>query len=162
MSSPPVVGYSSWGRRPSISSQASHEAAHPVGSGAPRCPRNTGPDGKQLSSSVGSASHREPLRSFIHGSDREPLGKFLLLESIKANLSNFANQPPSTAHSRRAPFARTLPNWPLISSPTRKTGAASPSFAGDVLSRLKQHSQTTPYLPLSRAPRAAAGARLSP
>ncbi|KAK3900938.1 sulfate transporter family-domain-containing protein [Staphylotrichum tortipilum] len=70
--SSPVFGYSSWGRHrsSSISSQTSHhDDQQPAASSPPN------QDARHLlSSSVGSVTHREPLRSFIHSSVRGHLG----------------------------------------------------------------------------------------
>ncbi|KAK4154726.1 sulfate transporter family-domain-containing protein [Chaetomidium leptoderma] len=75
--SSPALGYSSWGRRrSSASSQASHEEEQPAASSPPQFSQDPSNDAKQLSSSVGSVAHREPIRSFIHGSFRGHLGEF--------------------------------------------------------------------------------------
>jgi len=99
--SSPAFGYASWGRRrSSISSQASHEEEHPANSN----------DARQLSSSVGSASHREPIRSFIHGTVRErlaPLDSAQSARSVREDTAELATYFLSDKKdSRETPFLR--------------------------------------------------------
>ncbi|KAL2141211.1 hypothetical protein VTI28DRAFT_2670 [Corynascus sepedonium] len=76
---------SSWGRRPSsASSQASQDDETPAASGHSQLSRRVSNDGKLLSSSVGSVSHREPIRSFIHGTVRGRLAPLDSAESARS------------------------------------------------------------------------------
>ncbi|KAK0731451.1 sulfate transporter family-domain-containing protein [Lasiosphaeris hirsuta] len=76
--SSPVFGFSSWRRKrsPSLFSQDTQENAQAalLSPSLPQIVPVSSNDGRFLSSSVGSANYREPIRSFIHGSVRENLG----------------------------------------------------------------------------------------
>ena len=82
--SSPAVGFSSWRRSPrrssSVSQYASAQEEIESSSSSTTIPTRpgeepTGNEGHQLySTSVNSVAHREPLRSFIHGSVRGNLG----------------------------------------------------------------------------------------
>ncbi|KAL2129854.1 hypothetical protein VTI74DRAFT_7202 [Chaetomium olivicolor] len=91
--SSPAFGFSSWRRRPSASSHVSNDEEQPAASSHTQYSRNPSNDAKQLSSSVGS-SHREPIRSFIHGSVRghlAPLDSAEAARSVRQDTAELAN-----------------------------------------------------------------------
>ncbi|KAK1754983.1 sulfate transporter family-domain-containing protein, partial [Echria macrotheca] len=86
MSSP----FSSWGRVRSSSSLSqdspdTSQTALPSQSNTPyQAAHSSGSDARLLSSSVGSATYREPIRSFIHGSVRDKLAPVDSLQSARS------------------------------------------------------------------------------
>jgi hypothetical protein len=91
MSSPVGYGFSAWRprRAPSVNSQdVQDEVQATPGTHIASPPRSTpfvGGDARLLSSSLSSTSHREPIRSFIHGSVRDHLGNGLSLQASCAH-----------------------------------------------------------------------------
>ncbi|KAK3341395.1 sulfate transporter family-domain-containing protein [Lasiosphaeria hispida] len=86
--SSPIFGFSSWRRKqsPSLLSQDTQDesqAAH-LSPSLPQTVPVSSNDGRFMSSSVGSANYREPIRSFIHGSVRDNLAP---VDSIQSALS---------------------------------------------------------------------------
>ncbi|KAK4238291.1 sulfate transporter family-domain-containing protein [Achaetomium macrosporum] len=110
MSSPTLGSPSPARRRPSVSSQGSHHEAQPTASSHPQCRRNPSNDAKHLSSSVGSVSHREPIRSFIHGSVRghlAPLDSAQSARSVREDTAELASYFLSDKKDGRGvPFLR--------------------------------------------------------
>ncbi|KAK4129485.1 hypothetical protein N657DRAFT_561944 [Parathielavia appendiculata] len=81
-------------RRSSTSSRGSHQGEHPAASSQTQFTRTISSDLKQLSSSVGSVSHREPIRSFIHGAVRghlAPLDSAESARSVREETAELAN-----------------------------------------------------------------------
>lgn len=104
MSSPAAAGYSSWRRFPrrssSVSQYASAQEEIESSSSSTIIPTKPGQDqssneAHQLySTSVNSVAHREPLRSFIHGSVREnlaPVDTYQYAQSVRQDTAELAN-----------------------------------------------------------------------
>ena len=73
MSSPPF-GFSPWRRRTqSADSLSSQEDGQRRGSSPSGLSQQQGGEPRQISSSFSTTAHREPIRSFIHGSFRDNL-----------------------------------------------------------------------------------------
>ncbi|KAK4174705.1 sulfate transporter family-domain-containing protein [Triangularia setosa] len=100
MASPVFGQFSPWTRR--RSSTVSHHSQDPEDqaiSSSPPQPiptqqqQNNNNDGRFLSSSVGSVSHREPMRSYIHGSVRDPahLDSIQSARSVRADTAELAD-----------------------------------------------------------------------
>ncbi|KAK0748078.1 sulfate transporter family-domain-containing protein [Apiosordaria backusii] len=99
MSSPVFGQFSPWAR--SRSSTASHHSQDPEDQDISSTPPQPIPtqqqqnnnDGRFLSSSVGSVSHREPTRSYIHGSIRDParLDNIQSARSVRADTAELAD-----------------------------------------------------------------------
>lgn len=91
MSSPVFGSFSPWKRRrSSVASHTSQEEDQAICS-TPAQPipaqnniNNNNSDGRLLSSSVGSVSHREPTRSYIHGSARDPSIRIDSVQSVQS------------------------------------------------------------------------------
>lgn len=91
MSSPVFVNFSPWKRRrSSVASHISQDedqavpSTHPQPIPAQNTISNNNSDGRLLSSSVGSVSHREPTRSYIHGSVRDPSVRIDSVQSVQS------------------------------------------------------------------------------
>jgi len=86
-------------------------------------------DARPLSSSLGSATYREPIRSFLPGSVRETLGllPYYFVSRLPSQTlvltKNVPDQPPSTASNRRCLFGKIQPSLPATSSRTRRAVA---------------------------------------
>ncbi|KAK0670741.1 sulfate transporter family-domain-containing protein [Cercophora samala] len=100
MSSPVFGQFSPWARR--RSSTVSHHSQDPEDQTITSTPPEPIPttqqqqnnnDGRFLSSSVGSVSHREPTRSYIHGSIRDParLENIQSARSVRADTAELAD-----------------------------------------------------------------------
>ncbi|KAK4202216.1 sulfate transporter family-domain-containing protein [Triangularia verruculosa] len=101
MSSPVFGQFSPWARR--RSSTVSHHSPDPedqaIVTSSPPQPipttqqHQTNKDGRYLSSSVGSVTHREPTRSYIHGSVRDParLDSIQSARSVRADTAELAD-----------------------------------------------------------------------
>ncbi|KAJ9157895.1 Sulfate transporter family protein [Pleurostoma richardsiae] len=111
----PSAGFSPWRRRASsLHSQANQDDTL---SGAPS-PLRTAPqnvtDPKLLSSSLSSANHREPIRSFIHGSVRDNLATLdsaQFARSVREDTAELASYILSDKSAARSPsfLARQRP-----------------------------------------------------
>lgn len=75
--SSPITAFSTWRARSSSFISQTSQDDPPLLSGSPvQTHQNTNTsEARNISSSVGSPSHREPIRSYVHGSVREKLGK---------------------------------------------------------------------------------------
>ncbi|KAK4111977.1 hypothetical protein N656DRAFT_710560 [Canariomyces notabilis] len=105
----PGSGIAPRGRRhSSVSSGDAHEGEHASPSNHLHLPPNTNSEGRHLSSSVGSTGHREPLRSFIHGSVRDhlaPLDSVQSARSVREDTAELASYLLSAKRDGRpAPF----------------------------------------------------------
>ncbi|EGO53027.1 hypothetical protein NEUTE1DRAFT_73236 [Neurospora tetrasperma FGSC 2508] len=114
--SSPAVGFSSWRRSPRRSSSVSQYASaqEEIESSSPSktiptrpCQDPTSNEAHQLySTSVNSVAHREPLRSFIHGSVREnlaPLDSYQYAQSVRQDTAELANYFLSDPKDRQSP-----------------------------------------------------------
>ncbi|KAL2165282.1 hypothetical protein VTH06DRAFT_579 [Thermothelomyces fergusii] len=132
MSSPGLAR--SWGRRSSIASSfASQEEEPASASNQLQLSRKPSNDGKQLSSPVGSVTHREPLRSFIHGTIRGRLAPRDSAESARSVREEtveiadyFLSDKPDTRGSpfppRRARSASSPTPRPSVELPGAESG----------------------------------------
>jgi SulP family sulfate permease len=113
--SSPAFGHSWVRRHSSTSSQVSDEEEQEQAGASGRN------DGKQLSSSVGSVTHREPIRSFIHGTVRghlAPLDSAESARSVREQTAELANYFLSDKKDGRgSPFLRQARS---ASSPTTR------------------------------------------
>ncbi|KAK1515387.1 cyclic nucleotide-binding domain-containing protein [Colletotrichum paranaense] len=112
MSSPNFAGFSPWRRRAaSLSSQRSQRNSAEINPENPLLSpgRNSqnAPDSRTLLSSSVSSSHREPIRSFIHGNVRDHLGKHPVVGAYVIQDTQPANML-SVAPVDSAQFARSV------------------------------------------------------
>ncbi|KAK4105759.1 hypothetical protein N658DRAFT_483179 [Parathielavia hyrcaniae] len=94
MSSSSVSHFPQERRCSSSSSRNSRQGEQLAASNHPQLARNISNDAKQLSSSAGSVSHREPIRSFIHGTVRghlTPLDSAESARSVREETAELAN-----------------------------------------------------------------------
>ncbi|KAK0657214.1 sulfate transporter family-domain-containing protein [Cercophora newfieldiana] len=118
--SSPVFGFSSWRRRSSSlqsqDSQDGSDAPTVLLASPPQTTPNVGGDARQLSSSVGSTTHREPIRSFVtHGSLRErlaPVDSVQSARSVREDTAELASYFLSDKKEGRSPsfLSRTRPS----------------------------------------------------
>ncbi|KAK3501260.1 sulfate transporter family-domain-containing protein [Neurospora crassa] len=114
--SSPAAGFSSWRRSPrrssSVSQYASAQEEIESSSSSKTIPTRpcqdpTSNETHQLySTSVNSVAHREPLRSFIHGSVREnlaPLDSYQYAQSVRQDTAELANYFLSDPKDRQSP-----------------------------------------------------------
>ncbi|KAL2167246.1 hypothetical protein VTG60DRAFT_1570 [Thermothelomyces hinnuleus] len=117
----------SWGRSPPFASSHSQEEEPPSASSQLQLSRKTSNDGKLLSSSAGSVTHREPLRSFIHGTVRgrlAPLDSAESARSVREETAEIADYFLSDKpDARSSPFPRRAQS---ASSPTPRPSVELP------------------------------------
>ncbi|KAI0126003.1 sulfate transporter family protein [Xylariales sp. AK1849] len=131
--SAPSFGFSSWRRRsPSVTSRPGSDDI-PVQAHSPgQPPRAANPDARLLSSSVSSTGHREPTRSFVPGSSREPLSfvdSASFARSVREDTAELASYVlADKKDKRRASFLRrstSVPSYPDRELSTSEHGAAN-------------------------------------
>ncbi|KAK0734849.1 sulfate transporter family-domain-containing protein [Lasiosphaeria miniovina] len=158
--SSPIFGFSSLrrGRPSSIRSQDTQEdtpASNPPFSPftPPPSAQSTSNDGKLLSSSLGSTSHRGPIRSFIHGSVREhlaPVDSVQSALSVREDTAELANYFLSVKKTGRSPSflqARSQSSVarqdsPLLPPPDEDEAGASAAISSETI-----HEESEPPSP---------------
>lgn len=104
--SSPNFGFSPWRRRAaSLSSQRTGETNPENPLLSPGRNSQTGPDPRALSSSM-SSSHREPIRSFIHGTVRDHLGEHPMAGAYVTSVAH--TNIPRAAPIDSAQYARNV------------------------------------------------------
>jgi sulfate permease, SulP family len=149
--SSPGLGFSSWRRKRSsslteqaIASEDESQAAHIIS--PPRSVRHAGgADARQLSSSFSSQghSHREPIRSYIHGSTREnlaPVDGSQYARSVREDTAELADYALADKKGRASPsfLARTR----SVSSRIGRASTSSETGADDIDGNAETHDDT--------------------
>lgn len=156
--SSPVFGFGSWRRNRSSSlqsqeSQEGSDAPTVLLASPPQTTENAGGDIRQLSSSVGSAAHREPIRSFVtHGSYSErldPVDTIQSARSVREDTEELAtyflsdkkeDRTPSFLSRNRPSFSQARPEQALLSDETGLSSAARASGSSETIEELSEPS----------------------
>ncbi|KAK3392985.1 sulfate transporter family-domain-containing protein [Podospora didyma] len=143
----PVFGFPSWrkGRPSSVHSQDTQDdsqvAAPPLS--PQQSNQNLAGDGRNLSSSVGSTTYREPIRSFIHGSVREnlaPVDSVQSARSVREDTAELASYFLSVKKNGRSP---SFLSRPTLSSTVLSDQSTLPSHeVGDLEGLAPRSSET--------------------
>ncbi|KAK5663492.1 hypothetical protein OQA88_3922 [Cercophora sp. LCS_1] len=114
--SSPAFGFSPWrSRSPSLQSQHSGQPDSQDDTSTIIAPQASNTEAKALSSSVSSATYREPIRSFIHGTVREnlvPVDSVQSVRSVREDTAELASLFLADKKDRRSAsfLARTRPS----------------------------------------------------
>ncbi|KAK1830019.1 sulfate transporter family-domain-containing protein [Podospora conica] len=131
--SSPSNAFSSWRARSSSFISQNSQDDPPLLSGSPVQAHHTTntSEARNISSSVGSPSHREPIRSYVHGSVREklaPVDSLQAAQSVREDTAELASYFLSDKKDERRPsfLDRTRPHLtddpdPAEASPSRST-----------------------------------------
>jgi SulP family sulfate permease len=156
--SSPVFGFSSWRRRSSSAqsqdSQDGSDAPTVLLASPPQTSaQNIGGDGRQLSSSVDSSTHRDPIRSFVaHGSFRErlaPVDSVQSAQSVREDTAELASyflsdkkegSSPSFLSRNRPSFSHSRSDQAVLSDEAEHPGFAGPSRSSETIEEVSEPS----------------------